>query len=87
LGVKRKRFPIDRVLGLQVSTARREVGISQEQLAEKANLSRNHISLIETGASSPTVRALFGIATALETSPSNLLKAAEESLREAARRR
>ena len=34
-------------LGIAISTLRKMRGLSQEQLAEKANVSRSHISSIE----------------------------------------
>ncbi|WP_341648811.1 helix-turn-helix transcriptional regulator [Thauera humireducens] len=44
---------------------RKETGLSQEALAERAALHRNFISLIERGESQPTVDTLFRLADAL----------------------
>ncbi|MGF6634160.1 transcriptional regulator with XRE-family HTH domain [Paraburkholderia sp. MM5496-R1] len=52
-------------------------GISQEELAEKANLHRNFISLVERGQSKIALDSLFALADALDTSASTLLRRAE----------
>jgi len=54
-----------RLLGEAVRTARKEAGFSQEQLAEKADLSTVFISRIERGVESPSVDNLLKIAKAL----------------------
>ena len=55
-------------LGVAIGAIRKMKGMSQEQLAEKANISRSHLSVIE---STSTVRpfsleVLFDIADAFE---------------------
>lgn len=65
-------------MGIAISTLRRIRGMSQEQLAEKANLSRSHLSAIEApnmvrGMSMDT---FFNIADALDVDPADLIKAA-----------
>ena len=40
-------------LGIAISTLRKIRGLSQEQLAEKANVSRSHISYRSTWSGSP----------------------------------
>ncbi len=70
----------DRVLqlGIAIGMLRRMRGMSQEQLAEKAGISRGHLSTIEapnmvTGMSLDT---FFNIADALEVNPADLINAA-----------
>ena len=63
-------------LGIVIGTLRRQRGMSQEQLAEKAGISRSHLSAIEAP---NMVRAFsldifFNIADALEIDPSDLIK-------------
>jgi transcriptional regulator with XRE-family HTH domain len=48
----------DPELGRQLSTARLQAGLTQTGVAEKVGVSRQHISNIETGITSPTVRVL-----------------------------
>lgn len=52
-------------LALLIKTLRKERGISQEALAERAGLHRNFISLVERDLSQPTVDTLFRLADAL----------------------
>ena len=63
-------------LGIVIAAIRRMRGMSQEQLAEKACISRSHLSAIEAP---NMVRAFsmdifFNIADALEVDPSDLIK-------------
>ncbi|MBQ3085970.1 MAG: helix-turn-helix transcriptional regulator [Clostridia bacterium] len=64
-------------LGIAISTLRKMRGLSQEQLAEKAGVSRSHISSIEApGIARPfSLEVFFNIADALEIDPVDLLKA------------
>ena len=63
-------------LGIIIAALRKMRGMSQEQLAEKAGISRSHLSAIEAP---NMVRAFsmdifFNIADALEVDPSDLIK-------------
>jgi len=63
-------------LGIVIAAMRKMRGMSQEQLAEKANISRSHLSAL---AAPNLVRAFsldifFNIADALEVDPSELIK-------------
>lgn len=70
---------MDRVsaFGQVVRRARLAKGLSQEELAEKANLHRNFVSLVERGQSKIALDSLFLLADALETTASELLRATE----------
>ncbi len=65
-------------LGIAISTIRRMRGMSQEQLAEQAGLSRAHLSNIEAPgmAYSFSLDVFFNIADALEVDPADLISAA-----------
>lgn len=64
-------------LGIAISALRKMRGLSQEQLAEKANVSRSHISSIEApGIARPfSLEVFFNIADALEIDPADLINA------------
>lgn len=64
-------------LGIAISTLRRIRGLSQEKLAEKANISRSLLSNIEAPnmAYSFSLDVFYNIADALEIAPENLLSA------------
>lgn len=64
-------------LGITIGTLRRLRGMSQEQLADRANISRSFLSIIEAP---KTVRpfsleVLFNIADALDVNPGDLVNA------------
>ena len=67
----RKRF------GQAVQNARREVGMSQEELAHLSNLQVSFISRIERGLQAPSLEAIAALAAAFGTKPHLLVKAAE----------
>ena len=52
-------------IGKFIANARKEKGMTQMQLAEKANISKNHMQRIETAACSCTLDTLMDIADAL----------------------
>lgn len=62
-------------LGLVISSARKMRGFSQEQLSEKAHISRSHLSAIEAPniVQSFSVDVLFNIADALGVEVGELL--------------
>lgn len=57
--------------GHKIQKRRRELGITQEELADKLNLSRTHMGHIEQGRRSPSLDVLNKIARTLKTSPKN----------------
>ena len=64
-------------LGIAIAALRKVRGMSQEQLAEKAGVSRSHISSIEApGIARPfSSEVFFNIADALEIDPKDLIEA------------
>lgn len=75
------------LLGEVVGETRRRLGLSQEELAFQSGLHRTSISHIERGVKSPTVDTLGKIATALTTTPSQLLAEAERRAQDKAKKR
>lgn len=59
-------------LGLNISYYRKANCLSQEQLAEKVNISRTHMSRIETADCAVSLDIVFAICDALNISPSKL---------------
>ncbi len=66
-------------LGVAIGTYRRMNGMSQEELAYRANISRTFLSTIETPKMvvSFSIEVLFNIADALGMEPSELLALAD----------
>ncbi|WVN41778.1 helix-turn-helix transcriptional regulator [beta proteobacterium MWH-UniP1] len=71
---------IDQALGLTVRSLRTEKGWSQTELALRADIDRNYLSLIELGKNSPSVRLLSRLCAALGVSTSTLLSEVEARL-------
>jgi transcriptional regulator with XRE-family HTH domain len=63
-----------RELGKRIKSARLERGMSQERLAEKADLHRTYISSIERGERNVAIVNVLRLARALEMTPSELFK-------------
>lgn len=53
-------------MGFRISTQRRKLKITQEELAEKVGVSVKHISAIETGRTKANIELLYDIATCLD---------------------
>ena len=60
-------------IGARLRTARLELGISLEDLAELAEINWTTIGRIERGVTSPAVESLVRIASALEVDPGSLI--------------
>lgn len=61
-------------LGLNIAFYRRSRDMTQEKLAEKANISRTHMGRIETAECAVSLDVLFDIANALEVEPYKLFQ-------------
>jgi transcriptional regulator with XRE-family HTH domain len=60
-------------LGKRIKAARLATKMTQEQLAEKINLSSGHCAHVERGTTKVSLPALVSMANALNTTPDNLL--------------
>jgi len=67
------------MLGEELRRAREAAGLSQEQLAFRANLDRSYVSQLENGHKSPTVNVLFRICDALGVRPSEIFARVERA--------
>ena len=59
---------IDKRIGKRIKQRREELGLTQEEFAEKLGLTTNYISTVERGASFPRCEKLILILNGLETS-------------------
>lgn len=65
---------VSRRVGANLRRAREQLGISQEELADRAGLHRTYVSGVERGVRNPTVVVLEKIAKALKVKSSSLLE-------------
>ncbi len=61
-------------LGKNIKKRRKELGLTQEQLAEKLNMSLNFVGKIEVAFSKPSLDTLIEIAKVLNTTVAKLTK-------------
>lgn len=61
-----------RALGLNIAHYRKDRRFTQEQLAEKLNIDRSHMSAIEIASSGVSLDVIFKICDILEVSPKDL---------------
>ena len=59
-------------LGLNIAFYRKHRGLSQSRLAERINISRTHMSRIETADCAVSLDVVFEICDALDISPARL---------------
>lgn len=71
---------IRKVFGDNVKKYRKQQGLSQEQLAEKLEISTNHLSVIETGTKFVTYKLLEKIIIELNVLPSSLFQCTQTAL-------
>ena len=64
----RAKSMIDKRIGKRIKQRREELGLTQEEFAEKLGLTTNYISTLERGASFPRCEKLILILNGLETS-------------------
>jgi len=68
------REDILKAFGKQLRNFRKKSGLSQEKLAELADLHRNYPGRVERGGLNPTLLAIVALARALRVRPSKLLE-------------
>ena len=65
-------------LGVRIRTLRKAAGLTQEQLAEVADVSVNFIGYVERGQRAPSIKTLEQIAQALNVRPKDLFEFLED---------
>ncbi len=71
---------VNKHLGIVISRRRQEINLSQEELADRANIHRTYVSQIERGLKSPTLIILINVAKALNTKASVILRELENEV-------
>lgn len=71
---------LQRRLGAVVRTCRQQLGITQEELAWRADMHRTYIADIERGARNVTLRSVVNLAAALEVAIGDLFSYADSSV-------
>lgn len=61
------------MLGDEIRNARVAAGLTQEELAHRASVSRQYVSLLELGQKSPTVDVLIRLCRSMEVSAGELI--------------
>lgn len=69
----RKKTPTRKAFGLKVRLRRYEVGLTQEELAEKANLHPTYVGSVERGERNIALENIVAIAKALKCSSKDLM--------------
>lgn len=70
--MQKKQYDKYRLLGLNIAYYRKERKISQNKLAEMINISRTHMSRIETADCAVSLDVIFDICDALNIAPIKL---------------
>jgi transcriptional regulator with XRE-family HTH domain len=65
--------PLPTLFGHIIRQRREALGLSQEELGEQTNLSRNYIGMVERGETNPTLLVLRSLARALNTTMVSLI--------------
>lgn len=74
------RYSINHALGAVIRRRRKNLKLSQEDLAAASGYHRSHVSLVENGDVSISIDALSCVAIALGCSMADLLASAEQEL-------
>ena len=67
------------MLGVQLRKARLAAGLTQEQLAVRAGISREYVSLLEHDRKSPTLDMLFRLCRAMGVGAANIIGRVERA--------
>jgi len=68
-----RRYKACKLFGAKVAKIRKSKKMSQENLADKVGIHRNHMGRIERGETNPPLNTVVKIGRELKSSPANLL--------------
>ena len=63
-----------KIIGLKLGIHRHKLGLTQEQLAEKAELSKQFICNLECGRAIPSLKTVLSLCAAMDIEPNALLQ-------------
>lgn len=69
----RQKTPIRKAFGIQVRMKRYELGLTQEELAEKADIHPTYVGSVERGERNIALENIIALAKALKCSPKDLM--------------
>jgi DNA-binding XRE family transcriptional regulator len=75
------RHRVAREFGATLRAARRSCGLTQEEIADRADFDRTYPSLLERGLRTPTLTVLLKLAEALQIEPAKLIDGVVQRLR------
>lgn len=73
MSLMRTKIKLSKSLGKKIQKTRRELGLTQEELAEKVRISRAYMGYIEQGRNMPSIEIAHKIASALKIKVKDLL--------------
>lgn len=80
MGTRGGKTTPETLFGREVARLRKQLGISQEELAFRAEVHRTYISQLERGLKSPTLSVILRLSRAMKASASKLVAAVERQL-------
>ncbi|MEK7570904.1 MAG: helix-turn-helix transcriptional regulator [Patescibacteria group bacterium] len=69
----RKNATLPKAIGKKIQKRRKQIGITQEEAAERAGISRAYMGYIEQGRHAPSLEVLQKVAKALKSSMSDFV--------------
>ena len=72
---------LTKTFGKVLRQARKERGLSQEDLGFESGYHRTYVGLLERGLKSPSLQTIFNLSRVLNLSPSELLDRVDHALR------
>ena len=69
----RRKTPVRKAFGLKIRLRRHEIGLTQEELAEKADLHPTYVGSVERGERNIALENIIILAKALNCSPKDLM--------------
>lgn len=80
MGTRGSKTAPEALFGKEVARLRKVLGISQEELAFRAEVHRTYVSQLERGLKSPTLNMILKLSRALKASASRLVATVESQL-------